>query len=228
MKDRAILFFRVLILLALCILIASAVHYTQAADVLSKYGSRGAEVTAIQTRLKRWGYYFGDVDGIYGSQTRDAVIWFQRKHGLKVDGIAGPETLEAIGLPTGIDPGGSGGTVTTADEQLLAHVISAEARGESLTGQIAVGAVVLNRVAHPSFPDTIAGVIYQKGAFTAVTNSQWQQPIAASAYTAARQALAGYDPSGGAIYYYNPAKTTNAFMLSRPIITVIGNHRFCS
>ena len=123
------------------------------------------------------------------------------------------------------------GTVPQATESniyLLARIISAEARGESYTGQVAVGAVVLNRVEHPSFPDTISGVIYQKGAFTAVTDGQFDQPIASSAYNAARDALNGWDPSGGAIYYYNPDKTSNKWIRSRPVITRIGNHLFCS
>ena len=192
-------------------------------SVLSKYGSTGTEVRNIQTRLKRWGYYTGQVDGIFGSLTKKAVIYFQQKNGLKVDGIAGPETLSAIGLPTGVSSGYS-----QSDFELVARMISAEARGESYRGQVAVGAVILNRVEHPSFPDTISGVIYQKGAFTAITDGQFNQPVTESARRAAKEALGGSDPTGGAIYYYNPAKTTNKWMLSRPVITTIGNHIFCA
>lgn len=117
---------------------------------------------------------------------------------------------------------------TESNIYLLARIISAEARGEPYTGQVAVGACVLNRIKHPSFPDTLSGVIYQKGAFTAIVDGQFNQPISDSAYNAARDALNGWDPSGGAIYYYNPAKTSNAFMHARPIIVTIGSHRFCS
>ncbi|MDY3072327.1 MAG: cell wall hydrolase, partial [Eubacteriales bacterium] len=161
------------------------------------YGSSGATVRTIQEKLSGWGYYSGAVDGIYGSRTRDAVMAFQRKNGLAVDGIAGPATLRAIGIS-----GGSSGGSASRDENsyLLARIISAEARGEPYEGQVAVGAVVMNRVRHPSFPNTIAGVVYQSGAFTAVTDGQFDQPIADSAYRAAADALNGWDPSGGAIY----------------------------
>ena len=189
-------------------------------ETLSKRGSTGSEVTQIQTKLKNWGYYNGSIDGIYGSKTESAVRSFQRKNGLTVDGIAGPQTLAAMGISS------SGGTSSNSDYYLLARVISAEARGESYVGQVAVGAVVLNRVQHPSFPNSVFGVVYQSGAFTAITDGQINQPIANSAYQAARDALNGWDPSGGALYYYNPAKTSNAWIRTRPVITVIGNHVF--
>ncbi|MGN1073964.1 MAG: spore cortex-lytic enzyme [Eubacteriales bacterium] len=187
------------------------------------YGSSGATVRTIQEKLSGWGYYSGTVDGIYGSRTRDAVMAFQRKNGLAVDGIAGPATLSAIGIS-----GGSSGGSASRDENsyLLARIISAEARGEPYEGQVAVGAVVMNRVRHPSFPNTIAGVVYQSGAFTAVTDGQFDQPIADSAYRAAADALNGWDPSGGAIYYYNPAKTSNAWIRTREVIKTIGSHIF--
>ena len=187
------------------------------------YGSSGATVRTIQEKLSGWGYYSGAVDGIYGTRTRDAVMAFQRKNGLAVDGIAGPATLRAIGIS-----GGSSGGSASRDENsyLLARIISAEARGEPYEGQVAVGAVVMNRVRHPSFPNTIAGVVYQSGAFTAVTDGQFDQPIADSAYRAAADALNGWDPSGGAIYYYNPAKTSNAWIRTREVIKTIGSHIF--
>ena len=189
------------------------------------YGSSGATVRTIQEKLSGWGYYSGAVDGIYGSRTRDAVMAFQRKNGLAVDGIAGPATLRAIGIS-----GGSSGGSASRDENsyLLARIISAEARGEPYEGQVAVGAVVMNRVRHPSFPNTIAGVVYQSGAFTAVTDGQFDQPIADSAYRAAADALNGWDPSGGAIYYYNPAKTSNAWIRTREVIKTIGSHIFAT
>lgn len=194
-----------------------------------KKGSSGAVVSQIQTKLKNWGYYAGDVDGIYGSATERAVRAFQRKNGLTVDGKAGTQTLEALGLPadSGANSGGSGG-MTGAQVDLLARLISAEARGEPYSGQVAVGAVVLNRIRHPSFPNTLSGVIYQSGAFTCITDGQFNEPVAESAYRAARDALNGVDPSGGAIYYFNPSTATSAWIWSRPLITVIGKHRFCA
>lgn len=197
----------------------------EAVSAYSERGSSGAEVKSIQERLIRWGYLSGEADGIYGPQTEEAVRDFQRKNGLMADGIAGPDTLSALGLPAG---GVSFGEPGEADYQLLARIISAEARGEPYEGQVAVGAVVLNRVEHPSFPDSIAGVIYQAGAFTAVVDGQFQEPVAGSAYRAAKDALNGWDPSGGALYYYNPDKTSNAWMRSRPVILRIGAHLFCS
>jgi len=199
----------------------------EAVQALSQMGSRGQEVRNIQSRLKSWGYYSGAVDGIYGKKTVEAVKKFQKKHGLRVDGIAGPATLSAIGLPSGSGSAGSVHGYSQSDYQLLGRIISAEARGESYTGQVAVGAVVLNRVKSASFPDSIAGVVYQKGAFSAVTDGQFDQPVSSTSLKAARDAMAGWDPSGGALYYFNPAKTNNAWMHSRPVITTIGNHRFC-
>ena len=202
-------------------------------DVLSKMGSRGSEARTIQTKLKNWGYFFDKVDGIYGEKTRDAVIWFQKKNGLTADGIAGPATLKAMGIYSSSDSGASGsgtggGKYSQSDYNLLARLISAEARGESYTGQVAVGAVVLNRVEHPSFPHTISGVIYQKGAFSCLDDGQFNQPVAESSYRAAQDALNGWDPSGGAIYYYNPVTATNQWIRSRPVIIQIGKHLFCS
>lgn len=194
-------------------------------SALSKMGSRGTEVRNIQTRLKKWGYYTGSVDGIYGTATKNAVIKFQKNNGLNPDGIAGPATLKKIGLPT---TGSSNTAGSNADYQLLARIISAEARGEPYTGQVAVGAVVLNRVEHPSFPSTISGVVYQNGAFSCLDDGQFDKPVADSAYKAARDALNGWDPSGGAIYYFNPSTATSNWIWSRPHITTIGKHRFCS
>ena len=197
-----------------------------------KKGSNGAVVTQIQTKLKSWGYYTGTVDGIYGSVTERAVRAFQQKNGLTVDGKAGDQTLAAMGLSavSGGNSGNSGGSGGASSSQvdLLARLISAEARGEPYSGQVAVGAVVLNRIKHPSFPNTLSGVIYQSGAFTCISDGQFNQPVAESAYRAARDALNGVDPSGGAIYYFNPSTATSSWIWSRPLITVIGKHRFCS
>ena len=215
------------LLIALAILFAVnifiiAMAQNASADLYKK-GSSGAAVREIQTRLKNWGYYFGAVDGVYGSKTEEAVRYFQRKNGLSVDGQVGNLTLAALG----IQPTGSGGN-SSGDLQLLARLISAEARGEPYTGQVAVGAVVLNRVEHPSFPNSISGVIYQPGAFSCLDDGQFDQPVSESAYRAARAAINGYDPSYGAIYYFNPATATSKWIWSRPLIVTIGNHRFCS
>lgn len=198
---------------------------------LYKKGATGSMVREIQTRLKAWGYYSGSVDGIYGSQTEKAVRYFQKKNGLSVDGQVGNLTLAALGLPTGSSgsSSGSGGSGSGGgDVDLLARLISAEARGEPYEGQVAVGAVVLNRVKHPSFPNTISGVIYQHEAFTCVYDGQFEQPVAESAYRAARDALNGWDPSYGAIYYFNPSTATSAWIWSRPEIVTIGRHKFCA
>ncbi len=209
-----------------CLLTAKSVpdvSVGESAAVLSKLGSQGKEVTAIQKALKERGLFTGDVTGYYGTKTQTAVRRFQQQKGLKVDGIAGPQTLGALGISIGTVP-----QATESNINLLARIISAEARGEPYSGQVAVGAVVLNRVQHPSFPNTISGVIYQNGAFTAINDGQFWEPIASSCYNAARDALNGWDPSGGAIYYYNPSKTSNRFIRSRPVITQIGSHLFCS
>lgn len=194
-------------------------------STLSKLGSRGDEVRRVQKKLKELGFYKGSVDGIYGTATKKAVTAFQKSCGITADGIAGAKTLKFLGL--GSSSSGSSSSYTNSDVRLLAKLIAAEARGESYKGQVAVGAVVLNRVAHSSFPDSISGVIYQKGAFSCVNDSNWSVAPGSESLKAAQDCINGWDPSGGAIYYYNPAKTSNAFMHSRPIITVIGRHRFC-
>ena len=186
-------------------------------------GSTGSVVTTIQDKLSRWGYYSGKVDGVYGSKTVEAVKYFQRKNGLAVDGKCGPKTLAALGINVSAT-----NQSTSGDVDLLARLISAEARGEPYTGQVAVGAVVLNRVKSPAFPSSISGVIYQSGAFSCLQDGQFWKPVADSAYRAARDALNGSDPSGGALYYFNPATATSKWIWSRPLITVIGKHRFCA
>ena len=203
-----------------------ALAQSAAADLYKK-GSTGEVVAQIQTRLKNWGYYFGVVDGVYGSKTEEAVRYFQRRNGLAVDGQVGNQTLAALGISP-VSGTVSGGQNRSGDKYLLARLISAEARGEPYLGQVAVGAVVLNRVKHPSFPNTISGVIYQPGAFSCLDDGQFDQPISESAYRAAQEALDGSDPGAGAIYYFNPATATSAWIWSRPLIVQIGNHRFCS
>ncbi len=210
-KNFKILILAFVFMLLLCISVGA----------LSKIGSTGSEVSKIQSRLKEWGYYNGAVDGIFGTATRNAVIKFQKANGLTADGIVGSKTMAAMGIS-------GGGSYNSADYELLARLISAEARGESYLGQVAVGAVVLNRIEHPSFPDTLSGVVYQNGAFSCLYDGQFYEPIADSAYSAARDALNGLDPSSGAIYYYNPTTATNKWIRSRPVITTIGRHVFCS
>jgi len=193
---------------------------------LSKYGSRGEEVRQIQTKLKRWGYYSGNVDGIYGSQTQKAVRWFQSKNGLAVDGIAGKNTLRAMGIYNSSSSSGSSST-NSNDLNLLARVVYGEARGEPYSGQVAVAAVVLNRVKSSSFPNTVSGVVYQRGAFDAVSDGQINLTPNSTARKAAQDALNGWDPSYGAIYYFNPSTATNKWIWSRPMTVTIGRHRFC-
>lgn len=196
-------------------------------DALSKYGSRGEEVRTIQKKLKRWGYYTGSVDGIYGSQTLAAVKKFQRKNGLTVDGIAGKRTLEAMGIFNSSSNSSSSGATSSSDLNLLSRLVYGEARGEPYTGQVAVAAVVLNRVRSSSFPNTVAGVIYQKGAFDVVSDGQINMTPNETAKKAAQDALNGWDPSYGAIYYFNPSTATNKWIWSRPMTITIGKHRFC-
>ena len=221
MSHRRRLAWSLALLFAVNIAVISLAQQAQAATY--RQGSTGEQVRIIQTKLKNWGYYDGAVDGIFGSGTAEAVQYFQRKNGLTADGIVGPATLKALGMSTG---GGGSGQESTVE--LLARVISAEARGEPYSGQVAVGAVILNRVEHPSFPNTVAGVVYQPGAFTCMVDGQIDQPVADSAYRAARDALNGADPSGGAIYYFNPSTATSAWIWSRRLIKVIGSHRFCA
>lgn len=194
---------------------------------LSKYGSRGSEVSTIQDKLKRWGYYTGNVDGIYGSLTVSAVKKFQQKNGLTVDGIAGPKTLAAMGITSNNSSSSSSSSSNSSDVNLLARVIYGEARGEPYAGQVAVGAVILNRVKSSQFPNTIAGVVYQSGAFDAVSDGQVNLTPDSTAKKAAQDALNGWDPSYGAIYYFNPNTATNKWIWSRPLTVTIGKHRFC-
>jgi N-acetylmuramoyl-L-alanine amidase len=197
-----------------------------------KQGSSGDVVKQIQTKLKSWGYYTGSVDGSFGSGTASAVKKFQSANGLYADGVVGSKTAGAMGITlsgggSGTSGGSGSGTSTSGDVNLLARIIHGEARGEPYTGQVAVGAVVLNRVRSASFPNTIAGVIYQSGAFDAVADGQVNQTPSASCVKAAQDAINGWDPTYGCLYYYNPATATNKWMLSRPIKLNIGQHAFC-
>lgn len=214
----------ILCIVAILIFVTITPEYKVA---LSKFGSSGDEVYKIQQRLRSWGYYKGEIDGIYGSKTVAAIKKFQQKNNLKIDGVAGGETLAALGLPTGTQSN-SGASLSESNVYLLARAINGEARGEPYTGQVAVGAVIMNRVQHASFPNTIAGVIYQPGAFTAVSDGQIHAEMTDSCVRAARDALNGWDPVGGAIYYYNPKTATNQWIRTRPVVMTIGKHVFCN
>lgn len=191
-----------------------------------KQGSKGDVVRQIQQKLKRWGYYGGSVDGIFGSATKKAVIYFQRKNGLTPDGIVGAKTLAALGISTSSGTATGSSTYSSSDTNLLARLIYAEARGETYTGKVAVGAVVLNRVKSAAFPNTISGVIYQPYAFTCVSDGQINLSPDASALSAAKDAMNGWDPSYGSLYYYNPAVATSKWIYSRKTVVTIGKHVF--
>ena len=196
-----------------------------------RQGSQGNEVKEVQRRLREWGYYSGAVDGIYGSGTAEAVRAFQKKNGLTADGVVGKATYAALGMNDSYnvldkESNAQSSDYSRNDLYLLAKVIHAEARGEIYTGKVAVGAVVLNRVKDSGFPNTIAGVIYQKGAFTAVSDGQINLEPDESAMSAARDALNGWDPTYGCLYYYNPAKATSSCIFSRETVTTIGRHVF--
>ena len=203
-----------------------------------KQGSKGGEVKEVQRRLKLWGYYKGSVDGVFGAGTKTAVIAFQKKNGLTADGVVGKSTYKALGMTNSynllVNGGGSGATTqsgglngfSSSEVYLLAKTIYAEGRGEPYTGQVAIGAVVLNRVRSSQFPNTISGVVYQKHAFTAVSDGQINLEPNETAMRAARDAINGWDPTGGAIYYYNPAVATSSWIFDRQTITVIGKHVF--
>jgi N-acetylmuramoyl-L-alanine amidase len=222
--KKVFLITAIAIFLVCTVKIASFYKTSQA--ISYKYGSRGAIVTQIQTKLKKWGYYTGGVDGAYGYKTYLAVKYFQRKNGLSADGVAGNRTLAALGIKTASTSNTTGGG-DRRQSNLLGRAITGEARGETYVGQVAIGGVILNRTRDPRFPSTIPEVIYQPGAFTAVADGQINIEPVQSCLKAANDALNGWDPSGGAIYYYNPATATNKWIWSRPVIKVIGKHKFC-
>lgn len=192
----------------------------------SRRGSSGSEVRKIQEKLKRWGYYSGSVDGIYGSGTESAVKKFQKANGLKADGIAGKATLNAMGISSS-NSSSSSGENNSNDLNLLSRVVYSEARGEPYVGQVAVAAIVLNRVSHSSFPNSVAGVVYQSGAFDAVSDGQINLTPDSTARKAAQDAINGWDPTYGCIYYFNPSTATSKWIWSRPQVLTIGKHIFC-
>jgi N-acetylmuramoyl-L-alanine amidase len=208
----------------------AAVTEISTAAAILRQGAKGGEVKEVQRRLKLWGYYKGSVDGVFGAGTRSAVIAFQKKNGLKADGVVGKSTYKALGMTqahNALVNGGEGtGGYSSSDVYLLARTIHAEGRGEPYTGQVAIGAVILNRVKSGDFPNTVAGVVYQKHAFTAVSDGQINLTPNETAMRAAKDALNGWDPTGGALYYYNPAIATSSWIFNRQTVTVIGKHVF--
>lgn len=214
MKKRLLLS----LLLLLAVFTVMLIPRYESAEVLSRYGSRGNEVISIQTKLKNLGYYTGQIDGIYGPLTQSAVTRYQANFGLAADGIAGPKTLQSLGI--------SSSGYSSNDLELLARCVNAEARGEPYQGQVAVAAVVLNRVKSPSFPSSVSGVVYQPGAFSSVNDGQINLEPSSSARSAAQEAMNGVDPSYGSIYFYNPSKSTSQWIFSRPVVVTIGSHVF--
>lgn len=207
------------------------VEETATAAAVLRQGATGGEVKEVQRRLKLWGYYNGSVDGVFGAGTKKAVIAFQKKNGLTADGVVGKSTYKALGMNSsyqalqGANTSNASGQ-NSSEVYLLAKTIYAEGRGEPYVGQVAIGAVVMNRVRSSSFPNTISGVVYQKGAFTAVDDGQINLAPNETAMKAARDALNGWDPTGGALYYYNPAVATSSWIFDRQTVTVIGKHIF--
>ncbi len=214
---------RLILSAAVCIALCCAAITVGGAPILTM-GSRGERVALIQQTLRDWGYYKGDVDGVYGRGTYNAVVSFQRRNGLAVDGRVGSRTAAAMGVTLT-------GPLSTplyreTELSLLARLISGEARGEPYVGQVAVAAVVLNRVRDDAFPNTVSGVIFQKGAFDAVWDGQFDLTPTDSCIRAARDALNGWDPTGGCLYYYNPDTATNEWIWTRQVQLTIGQHAF--
>lgn len=227
MKKRNRIFI-VALLIGIIVSIFLFVVKIKSVQAISRYGSRGDEVIQIQTKLKNWGYYNGSVDGVYGSGTLAAVKSFQKKNGLTVDGIAGKKTLEAMGIFTSSTTSGSNSnSISSSSLNLISRFVYAEARGEPYKGQVAVAAVILNRVKDSRFPNTVSGVVYQSGAFTCVSDGQINLSPNETAKKAAQDAMNGWDPTYGAIYYFNPNTATNKWIWSRPMTITIGKHRFC-
>ena len=225
-RSRVHLLWQIVAIILVNVIVITAIAYTYAEtrETLSQLGSRGQEVRQIQQKLRQLGLYSGSVDGVYGTATQKAVRQFQKNCGITADGIAGPKTLLYLGLGSG--SGSSVGGYSSSDVYLLARIIGAEARGESYVGQVAVGAVVLNRVKSSSFPNTISGVIYQPYAFTCVNDGQINLSPNQTAINAAKDAMNGWDPTYGCLYYYNPKVATSSWIYSRKTVVTIGNHVF--
>lgn len=220
-----------ILLLSMCLCLIIGISYLVTNVIISNNISSNAMYVAttssqnkvIQQRLKQWGYYTGAIDGILGPKSITAIKKFQKNNGLVVDGIVGPKTAAKIGISLNST---TSNKQSSSDLYLLAKCVYAEARGESYKGQVAVAAVVLNRVKSPDFPNTISGVIYQPWAFTAVHDGQINLEPNQTAYNAARDAMNGWDPTYGSLYYYNPATATSKWIYSRQTVVQIGKHVF--
>ncbi|MEW6172775.1 MAG: spore cortex-lytic enzyme [Bacillota bacterium] len=212
------------------VLVLALCSFALAQNQVLYWGASGWDVSQVQQRLASWGYYDGPIDGVFGNDTADAIRTFQWKNGLAVDGLVGPATMEALGLPVAAAqeaPTVSRGAVSDRDSvTLLARLIMGEAADEPFEGKVAVGAVILNRTQNASFPHTIAGVIFQPGEFESVENGQVWRELSTEAIRAAESAVSGWDPSGGALFFWNPAKPVSAWVWSRTIIASIGRHVF--
>ena len=224
-SGRGVLVLALILLLIAASLLAVGAGKVAAAGELLRYGSRGESVRQVQSRLNKLGYWCGTADGIFGVNTRSAVRRFQSAKGLSVDGIVGPKTYSALGISP--SSSSSSGGYSSSDLYLLARCVYGESRGEPYVGQVAVAAVGLNRVKSAAFPNSISGVIYQPYAFTCVSDGQLYLEPDQSAYNAARDAMNGWDPTNGCLYYYNPSTATSAWIWSRPIMLQIGRHNFC-
>ncbi len=228
MRKKICFLLALIFIMSACLVVA--VPSGQADAAVLKQGSRGSLVSTVQTKLKRWGYYAGGVDGIYGAKTTAAVKKFQRTNGLSADGVVGKKTASALGMSlTSSSSGTSGGSSSSSsDLYLLSCCVYGEARGESYTGKVAVAAVVLNRVKSSSFPNTIAGVIYQQGAFTCVSDGQINLGTTDECTRAAQDAMNGWDPTYGCLFYYNPLTATSSWIRNKRVVTTIGKHVFCA
>jgi len=222
-----------LLLLGICILVVfSSLNFQQVTEaVVLKQGSQGQEVRDVQQKLKNWGYYTGSVDGVYGSATKDAVIYFQKSNGLTADGVVGDSTFKALGLQKYTTSTSSTSTKSTAstgnpDITLLGRAIQGEAEGEPYIGKVAVGAVLMNRVDSPDFPKSLSGVVYQGLALESVANGRINTAVNADCLKAARDAYNGWDPTYGCLYFWNPSKKVNPWVWSREVIVTYGNHVF--
>lgn len=206
----------------------SGIAYGALGDRLLGRGSKGPEVIELQKKLAQLGYVVGTTDGKFGSKTETAIRRFQKERGLRVDGLGGTQTIDELKLLTGQSTNSTGKAVgnKNVDTNLIARCVNAEARGEPYVGQVAVAAVILNRISDPAFPKTIADIVYQPRAFSSVDDGQINLPPSAAAMRAAQEAVNGSDPSGGAVFFFNPAKTKNKYIWSRPQIKQIGNHMF--
>ena len=214
-------------LAALYVAAALTLFLPARAAVVLEVGSSGTNVVKVQKKLIQFGYLDGSADGRYGEKTRDAVRWFQRRNGLSVDGRVGPATAAALGVTLSASSSSSARSAVSADQYLLARLVYAEARGESYKGKVAVAAVALNRVRSSSFPNTLSGVIYQSNAFESVSNGSINKKPDSDCLRAAREAMNGWDPTGGCLYFYNAAQvSTGSWIKSRVVKTVIGNHSF--